>query len=66
MIHTVFDAAVIDVELNIVLEGPDGDHPHLNRLGVLGIARHYLITMIKNYRDGDLLNHIIWANDEEE
>ena len=66
MIHTVLDAAVIDGELNIVLEGPDSDHPHLNRLGVLGIAQHYLIAMIKNYRDGDLLNHIIWTNDEEE
>jgi len=66
MIHEVFAARVIDGELSIVLEGPDGDHPYHNRLGVLGIAQHYLISMLKNYRDGDLLAHIVWANEEEE
>ncbi len=66
MIHTVFDAEVIEGELSIVLERYDDDYPHYSRLGVLSIAQHYLISMLKNYRDGDLLAHIVWANEEEE
>ena len=64
MIRTMLSAEVIDGELNILLQEHDDDDPHLSRLGVLRIVEHYLITMIENYRNGDLLDDIVW--DEEE
>jgi hypothetical protein len=64
MIHTVFDAEVIEGQLNILLERSDDDYPHYSRLGLLSITPHYLIAMIRQHRNGELLNQIIW--DEEE
>jgi hypothetical protein len=58
---------IIDGECWVIVEEDDPELDYLaSRQGVLIIARHYLLTMLNEYRNGDLLEHIVWNNDEEE
>jgi hypothetical protein len=58
---------IIDRECWVIVEEDDPELDYLaSRQGVLIIARHYLLTMLNEYRNGDLLEHIVWNNDEEE
>jgi len=64
MIHEIIDAEHFENSVHLLVQEHQEDHPHLSRLGVLTITQGYLITMLKNYRNGDLLSDIVW--DEEE
>ena len=63
----VLNAQLIDGEVHLLVQEFDaytGGPPYLSRLGTLTITQGYLIEMLKNYRNGDLLSDIVW--DEEE
>lgn len=67
MIHEVRHMEIMDGACWVIVEqdDPEQDYP-ASRQGVLIIAQHYLLTMLNEYRNGDLLEHIVWNNDEEE
>ena len=60
----VINAQLIDREVHLLVQEFDAGPPYLSRLGTLTITQGYLIEMLKNYRNGDLLSDIVW--DEEE
>jgi hypothetical protein len=51
----------------VIVEQDDPEQDYLaSRQGLLLIDMHYLTTMLSEYRNGDLLEYIVWNNDEEE
>lgn len=64
MTHEVIDAQLIDRAVHLLVQEFEEEHPYSSRLGVLTITQGYLIEILKNYRNGDLLDDIVW--DEEE
>ena len=67
MIHEVRHREIMDGACWVIVEQDDPGQDYLaSRQGVLIIAQHYLLRMLNEYRNGDLLEHIVWNNDEEE
>ena len=67
MIHEVRHMEIRDGACWVIVEQDDPKLDYLaSRQGVLIIAQHYLLKMLNEYRNGDLLEHIVWNNDEEE
>jgi len=64
MIHEVIDAQFINGSVHLLVQEFEENYPYPSRLGMLAITQGYLSEMLKNYRNGDLLNDIVW--DEEE
>ena len=66
MIHEVINAQFINGSVHLLVQEFEENYPYPSRLGMLTITQGYLIEMLSNYRNGDLLEHIVWNNDEEE
>jgi len=64
MIHEIIDAQFSNGSVHLLVQEFEDNHPYPSRLGMLTITQGYLIAMLKNYRNGDLLSDIVW--DEEE
>ena len=65
MIHEVIDAEHFENSVHLLVQEHQEDYPHSSRLGVLTITQGYLIEILKNYRNGDLLDDIVWDEEEE-
>ena len=67
MIHEIRHMEIRDGACWVIVEQDDPEQDCLaSRQGVLIIAQHYLLKMLNEYRNGDLLEHIVWNSDEEE
>ena len=64
MKYEIIDAQFIDRAVHLLVQEFEDEHPYASRLGVLTITQGYLIEMLYKYRNGDLLDDIVW--DEEE
>jgi len=67
MIHEIRHMEIRDGACWVIVEQDDPEQDYLaSRQGLLLIDMHYLTTMLSEYRNGDLLEYIVWNNDEEE
>ena len=64
MTYEVINAEFFGRMVHLVVQEFEEEYPYASRIGVLAITQGYLIEMLKNYRNGDLLSDIVW--DEEE
>ena len=64
MTYEVINAEFFERMVRLVVQEFEEEYPYASRIGVLDITQGYLIEMLKNYRNGDLLSDIVW--DEEE